>query len=131
MSKKPCWPTRQPKSYIIATTVENGEVTLTGTVNSHQQRELAKKVAKGVRGVRAIEDQINVAYKIDRPDEEIQDEIEQALRWNAHVDHHLIQVAVENGEVTLSGIVGSAAEKRSAEYDAWVANVKSVDSSAV
>jgi osmotically-inducible protein OsmY len=117
------------KSYVIVTTVENGEVALVGTVHSHQQRELAKKVAKGVRGVRAIEDQISVTYKIDRPDEEIQEEIERTLRWNARVDDHLIHVAVDNGEVTLSGIVGSAAEKRSAEYDALVANVKSVDSS--
>jgi osmotically-inducible protein OsmY len=122
-------PTTQ--SYIIKATVEDGEVTLTGSVNSHQQRELAKTVAKGVRGVRGIEDRINIAYKFDRPDEKIQDEIQQALRWNAHVDDHMIQVSVENGEVTLSGIVGSAAEKRTAEYDAWVTNVKSVDSSAL
>jgi osmotically-inducible protein OsmY len=117
------------RSYIITATVEDGEVTLTGSVNSYQQRDLAKIVAKGVRGVRAIEDRINVAYKIERPDEKIQDEIEQALRWNAHVDDHLVDVSVDNGEVTLSGVVGSAAEKRSAEYNAWVANVKSVDSS--
>jgi hypothetical protein len=51
------------------------------------------------------------------------------LRWNAHVDDHLIHVAVDLGNVTLSGIVGSAAEKRSAEHTAWVANVTSVDTS--
>ncbi len=117
------------ESYIIGTTVESGQVTLTGAVHSHQQRQVARTVAKGVRGVRAVEDQIDVAYKVDRPDEEIQAEIEQTLRWNARVDDYLINVVVDNGEVTLSGVVGSAAEKRSAECDALVANVNSVDSS--
>ncbi|MEZ6097715.1 MAG: BON domain-containing protein [Pirellulaceae bacterium] len=117
------------ESYEITTTVENGEATLTGTVESYQERELAKTVAKGVRGVVAINDEIDVDYKSDRADSEIKHEIEQALRWNTHVDNYLINVSVKDGTVALSGTVGSAAEKRMAESDAWVAGVSSVDSS--
>lgn len=117
------------ESYEITTTVENGEATLTGTVDSYQERELVKMVAKGVRGVTAIEDEIDVDYKTDRADAEIKHEIEQALRWNTHVDNYLINVSVNDGKVALSGTVGSAAEKRMAETDAWVAGVTSVDSS--
>lgn len=117
------------ESYEIITSVDNGEVTLTGTVDSYQERELVKTVAKGVRGVTAIDDQISVDYKTDRADNEIQKEIEQALRWNTHVDNYLINVSVNGGSVALSGAVGSASEKRMAETDAWVAGVTSVDSS--
>lgn len=114
-------------SYEIAATVLNGEVTLTGAVDSYQERELVNTVAKGVRGVTAIDSQIDVDYKIERPDREIKREVEQALRWNTHVDDDAINVSVNDGKVSLSGIVGSASEKRMAEMDAWVAGVTSVN----
>lgn len=117
------------ESYEITTSVEHGEVTLTGTVDSYQERELVKTVAKGVRGVKAINDQIDVDYKLDRADHEIKKEIEQALRWNTHVDNYLIAVSVNDGKVAITGTVGSAAEKRIAEFDAWVAGVTAVDTS--
>jgi osmotically-inducible protein OsmY len=43
----------------------------------------------------------------------------------------LIDVEVDDGKVKLSGAVGSAAEKRQARWDAWVAGVTDVDSSAL
>lgn len=116
-------------SYKIATSVAQGEVTLTGTVDSHRSRELAKTVAKGVRGVRSLDDRLDVDYRTDRTDSEIEEEIRQSLHWNRHVDHYLVDVAVSNGTAALSGTVGSAAEKRIAESDAWVAGVTSVDTS--
>jgi len=117
------------ESYDIGVAVQDGAVKLTGGVDSYQERELAKKVAKGVRGVRAIDDQIEIQYKSDRPDVEIENEIKRTLRWNTHVDHNLIEVGVNDGKVALTGTVGSAAEKRLAESDAWVAGVESVNSS--
>lgn len=117
------------ESFEISTSVDNGEATLTGTVDSYQERELVKIVAKGVRGVTAIDDQIGVDYKTDRADREIETEIEQALSWNTRVDDNLIIVNVDDGKVSLSGTIGSAAEKRIAETGAWVAGVISVDTS--
>jgi osmotically-inducible protein OsmY len=117
------------EAYEITATVNGGEVKLTGTVDSYQERELTNKVAKGVRGVVAVDDQIVVNYKADRPDGEIKKEIEQALNWNAYVDDQMVDVAVNDGRVSMSGTVGSAAEKRMAGYDGWVAGVSSVDTS--
>ena len=55
------------ESYKITPSVEDGEVTLSGTVNSFQERELTKLVAKGVRGVKEVDDQIDVDYATDAP----------------------------------------------------------------
>ena len=62
-----------------------------------------------------------------RSDADIKADIGRQLRWDARVDHALLGIDVEGGQVTLSGIVGSAAEKRIAVSDAWVAGVKAVD----
>jgi osmotically-inducible protein OsmY len=68
-----------------------------------------------------------VNYKTDRPDYEIKPEIERVLESKVLVDDGLIDVAVEDGKVTLTGIVGSAAEKRNAWHSARVAGVRAVD----
>lgn len=115
-------------SYEITTRADDkGHVTLTGTVESWQEKQLTEKVAMGVRGVTGITDNVRVNYTTDRPDHEIKPEIEEALEWNTLVDHALIDVAVDEGKVRLTGTVGSAAEKRQARWDAWVAGVTDVD----
>lgn len=115
------------KLWEIETTVEDGEVTLTGTVDSWQERELAAKVAKGVNGVVAVDNQIAIDYAADRSDIEIENEIEEVLRWNAYIDGALIEVDVDDGNVVLSGTVGSLAEKSEATTQAWVRGIKSVE----
>lgn len=115
--------------YEIAVDVQDGVVKLSGTVDSSQERELARKVATGVRGVRGVDDDINVDYATDRPDAEIKREIEEALHWSVYVDDNLISVEVNDGKVELSGTVGSAAEHTTATSTAWVAGVTDVDNS--
>lgn len=116
------------ESWEIDSSVGNGVVTLTGTVDSFQEKQLAAKVAKGVRGVKGLENNLTVNYKTDRADVEIREEVADTLRWDAYVDDGLITVSVVGGEVTLAGTVGSLAEKNRAHGDAWVAGVRSVDS---
>jgi osmotically-inducible protein OsmY len=117
-------------SYEIKTRIDsNGHVTLSGTVESWQEKQLTEKVAKGVRGVTGITNNVKVDYRSDRSDYEIKPEIEKALEWNTLVNHALIDVEVEDGKVTLTGTVGSAAEKRRARWEAWVAGVEEVDDS--
>lgn len=106
---------------------EDGTVTLSGTVESWQEKELAAIVTKGVRGVTNVTNKITVDYQRTRSDAGIEAEIKQTLRWDALVDHVLIDVDVDDRRVTLSGTVGSAAEKSQAISDAWVTGVKSVD----
>lgn len=107
----------------------DGSAELTGTVESWQEKRLAEKVAAGVKGVTAVSNEITVAYATQRPDAEIAPEVKAALEWDALIDAALIDVTVDDGRVTLGGTVGSAAEKRRARYNAWVAGVNAVDTS--
>ncbi len=115
-------------AFEIRVTVDGNQmVTLHGAVDSYAERSLAETVAKGVRGVRGVTNRITVDYASDRPDTEIARDIEGRLRWSRFVDDGLVDVAVENGQVTLTGIVGSAREKDEAESTCWVVGVASVD----
>lgn len=117
------------ESWEVEATVKNGTVTLSGVVDSWAERDLVGKIAKGVRGVRAVENKIAVSYKAERSDNEIKEEIERRLTWDALVDDSLIDVKVEASEVVMTGAVGSVAERLRAFSDGWVAGVKSVDTS--
>jgi osmotically-inducible protein OsmY len=96
-------------------------------VDSFKEKELCSEVAKGVKGIKAVRNNITVAYKSKRPDSEIKPEIERLLDSDVRIDDLLIDVAVKDGKVALSGRVGSAAEKSAARWTSWVAGVKGVD----
>jgi osmotically-inducible protein OsmY len=118
------------EAFEVDVEVNDGKVTLTGDdVDSWQERKLITKVAKGVKGVTKVENRIEIDYETDRPDHEIKAEIKKSLRWDVLVDQAMIDVAVDNGKVTLSGTVGSAAERIEASFDAWVAGVTYVNDS--
>lgn len=116
-------------SYEITVKVKNNVVTLSGTVQSWQEKNLCETVAKGVKGVKDVISRITISYPKKRPDYEIKAEVEKALEWDPFVDHALIDVSVKGGDVKLTGIVGSAAEKRYALLDAYVHGVESADNS--
>jgi osmotically-inducible protein OsmY len=111
----------------ISVSADEKTVTLTGTVDSFREKQLAGTVVKGVSGVEALENKISISYAVERTDQEIQAEIEQGLLWDALVDHELVEVQVKNGRVTLAGTIGSAAEKTRTISDSWVAGVKEID----
>ncbi len=115
------------ESWEIRVDVEGKEAELTGTVDSWQEKQFAGKLVMGVKGVKGIDNRISVLYDSERKDSEILADVQGALRWDTRVDHALIDVKVDDGKVWLSGTVGSAAEKRQAFYDAWVAGVKVVN----
>lgn len=114
------------ESWEIQSSVEDGIVTLSGEVDSWQERELAATVTKGVDGVEGIVNDISVDYPGVRPDLEIEEEVESALAWNSRIDAGLIEVNSENGVVTLSGSVGSLHEKQLATSIAHVAGITEV-----
>ncbi len=114
------------KNWEIDTEVDTGIVTLSGEVGSMQEKFLAEKVTKGVRGVCGVVNEINVDFDEVRPEHEIRSEIEGLLRWDILVDGAMIDVAIKDSVVTLSGSVGSAAEKARAVTRAYVAGVARV-----
>jgi osmotically-inducible protein OsmY len=115
------------ESYEITTTVSEGVVTLKGTVQSWQEKQLATEVAMGVKGVKGVSNELILEYPESRPDLEIKQDVEGRLRSDVWIDEWLIDVTVNNGDVYLVGTVGSAQEKRWAMADAWVMGVKSVN----
>jgi osmotically-inducible protein OsmY len=114
-------------SYEVGVSAADGAVTLTGTVDSYAEKQICETVAKGVKGVVDVKNNIDINYKTTRPDLEIKTEIAERLENDIRVDDYLIDVEVNKGNVTLTGTVGSLQEKQLATTDAWVAGVNSVD----
>jgi len=90
--------------------VDRAVVTLEGAVDSWAERTLAADVTKGVIGVREVHNELTVQQSGDRSDEDIAEEVRRRLTNDVGVDAALIDVSVNDGEVTLSGAVGSACE---------------------
>jgi osmotically-inducible protein OsmY len=115
------------EKYSVQVAVSNATVVLTGLVDSWQEKQLCGRVAKGVRGVRSVTNNIEIEARIRRSDAEIAEEIRRRMAWDVWLDPGLVAVTVQDAAVTLSGAVGSLAEKRRAYANAWVAGVVSVN----
>ncbi len=115
-------------SYDIKTVVKDGVVTLSGTVQSHRERQLAVYVVKGVKGVKEVKDGITVITNRKRPDVEIAAEVSNVFAIDVWLTPYLIKVNVKDGVVTLIGEVGSSAQFERAKMLAMTAGVKTVNS---
>ena len=91
----------------IGVIVKDGVVTLTGTVDSYAKKIEAEQAAKMVSGVKAVVEKIEIKYGNygKKSDEDIANEIINAFKWNWSIPDEKIKVKVENGWVTLTGIV--------------------------
>jgi len=111
--------------------VRDGIVSLSGTVSSWQEKQLASQVVKGVQGVQAVRNPIEVQVRGGRPDKEIAAEIRRYLELDYWLDASLITVEVRNGRVTLDGRVASGQQKEHAASVAWIGGVSGMDNSAL
>lgn len=115
----------------ITSTVDRETVTLSGQVNMYQERKMAERLAEGVKGVRDVNNEIRVQLGSRPDDPEIAANVRSRLRWDMLVEDRLLSVSVHDGQVTLAGSVGNAAERRRAAVDSWVWGVRFVDDSLV
>lgn len=114
-------------SYELSAKVNNGVVTVNGTVQSWAEQQISLNVAKGVKGVREIEDNITIKPGSARPENEMKAEISSRLQYDVLVDDLLIKVAVDGTKAVLSGKVGSLTEKNRAILDAWITGITEVE----
>jgi osmotically-inducible protein OsmY len=96
---------RVPHPTEIAVSEQGGTVTLRGSVGSFRQRHAAVDVARRVRGVRHVQDEIAVDLRDHWEDDEIRGNALQRLIDDGDVPADRIDVRVSNGWLTLKGEV--------------------------
>jgi osmotically-inducible protein OsmY len=96
---------------------DDGDVVLRGSVVNLLQRAEAVRTARGVPGVRAVDDQMRTRPEGDdhRADAETEAAVLDALILDDAVPAHGIDVDVEGGKVTLWGVVDIASKREAAE----------------
>jgi len=113
----------------IGVTVSNGAVALSGHSPTFRQKMEASAVAKRVKGVLAIVNNIEVL--LDREfrttDEGLAERIANVLKWNVSIPGKEIKATVKDGVVSLSGEVEWQYQRsnilRNVEHVAGVVNV--------
>ena len=122
------WTTYALSPYLRASdlnvSVKSGKATLTGTVEEDVNKDLAKQIALGVKGITEVDNQIVVqadyvppARSSDRTYGEVIDDatitaaVKSKLMWSKHTDGLVIDVDTTAGRVTLTGNAESGAAK--------------------
>jgi osmotically-inducible protein OsmY len=114
-------------SYQVSVSLHDAVATLSGTVGSWAESQLAQRVAEGVKGVKEVRNEILINYAEKRTDEEMAADIQAVLHWDTWLEGDPIEATVKDGHVSLTGKVGSAIAKLRAVSDAWGIGVQSVD----
>jgi osmotically-inducible protein OsmY len=111
----------------VDATVNDGFVTLSGSVDWQYQREEAAFIAGNILGVIGVENDIYVESPTPFVGD-VKHSIKKALERDAKLDADNIQVETTNGTATLTGNVGSWGEHDAAVAAAWAApGVSGVD----
>jgi osmotically-inducible protein OsmY len=117
----------------IALEVKNGEVTLSGNVHDYPSRDSAIAIVESTPGVKDVSDNIEVA-PTSIFDDELRLRLYRAIYGSSVLRKYEIdpqkpiRIVVDNGKVTLYGVVDSAMDKQIAGTQAnSVPGVFSVD----
>jgi osmotically-inducible protein OsmY len=100
----------------IGVTAKDGIVTLAGKVSNYAEKYAASEAAERVTGVKAVTDETKVELPLahQRDDQDIAQEVLNALKWHVWVPQDAIKVKVEQGWVTLEGTVDFKFEQTAA-----------------
>ena len=112
------WNVRVPINR-IRLTVEDGWITLKGTVDWQFQRLAAEEAVRHMFGVRGISNQVTLVPKMTAAD--IKSKIEMAFERSAKVDAQRIKVELRENKIILNGNVRSWAEREEVERVVWAA----------
>jgi osmotically-inducible protein OsmY len=103
----------------VTVSVESHVVTLSGEVQWNYQREAACRAVQHLKGVIAVHTSMTLRSQVAAPG--LAAAIGAALSRNAQLASRTIGVTVDDGFVTLRGLVDSWAERRQAESVCWAA----------
>lgn len=117
----------------LALNVQNGVVTVSGNVIDYPSRDSALAILETTPGVKDVVDNINV-LPVSPMDDQTRLQVARAIYGNSALSRYAIdpqrpiRIVVQNGHVTLYGVVDSQMDKQIAETQAKsVPNVFSVD----
>jgi osmotically-inducible protein OsmY len=91
----------------IRVDVENGMVTLSGSVSRSREKTRAEDIVSSAKGVVDVKNEIKVKPAAVRADDDIEKDIKRAYERNPLIDIDNVFVEVNKGVVTLSGSVAS------------------------
>lgn len=97
--------------------VQDGIVTLVGTVENYTQKKEAEETVKHILGVKAVVDEakVNLSFSAIRNDKDIASSVIKALQDNWAVPDHRLRAIVEEGWVTLEGILHWNFQRKAAD----------------
>ncbi len=101
----------------VNVSVQDGRVSLEGTMDAYWKKHLAERLARNVAGVTAVENKLAITPKGDYLDKEIAAEITAAMDRSPLLEPGAVNVRVEKGAVTLTGTAPTWAS-RGAAYEA-------------
>ena len=104
----------------VEATAEDGNLTLTGTVEYGAERAAAELAVAGLTGVRNVRDEIEISYDDDSVDVDLH--VQEALARSALVpDGSDVKVATDGSIITLTGHVRTWAEHDAVVDASWMA----------
>ena len=102
------------------TVAKSGWITLTGTVKACKQKHIATELIETVPGVIGITNELTVILTERPADKKIADELIKGIEHHRDFNTDLIDVVVEEGEVTLEGTISNWFAYRTVEELALV-----------